>query len=256
MLLMLIGIKKRIGFNYRNRGRFLTSKVDIKNFDDKHVIDHYMDVLKLLNVDFKELSIRPKICVSQDDLKWADKVLADKGLGGTDTIVGLVCGCGASWGPDAIRRRWDKKRFAELADRMIDRYKAKVILLGDKKECEISRDVAKAMKNSVVDLCGETSVGQMAALISRCNVVITNDGGPLHIAVGLGVKTVSIFGPVNEAVYGPYPKDEKHIVITNNGVTCRPCYKKFRYNKCNNRVCLDSISVDEVYAAVEKAIER
>jgi len=96
----------------------------------------------------------------------------------------------------------------------------------------------------------------MAALISRCNVVITNDGGPLHIAVGLGVKTVSIFGPVNEAVYGPYPKDEKHIVITNNGVTCRPCYKKFRYNKCNNRVCLDSISVDEVYAAVEKAIER
>jgi len=254
MLLMLIGIKKRIGFNYRSRGRFLTSKVDLANFNDKHVVEYYLDMLKPLGIE-PDKGIVTKVYVSGSDSEWADKELGLRGITGKDTVVGIVCGGGASWGVDARYKRWDKNKFAALADKLIDTYGVKVIFLGDDKESVLVNDVRKMMKGSAVDLSGGTTVGQMAAIMNKCKAVITNDGGPLHVAVGLGVNTVSIFGPVDEKTYGPYPKSDKHIVISRSDIACRPCYKSFRYNKCEDRICLDSITVAEVYRAAENVLK-
>ena len=254
MLCMFIGIKKRIGFNYRNRGKFLTSKVDLTSFDDKHVMEYYLDMLKLLGIKAGGV-ITPKVYISGPDSEWADKTLAGYGLTAKDVVVGIICGGGASWGVDARYKRWDKNKFAALADKLIGTHGVKVVFLGDKLESVLTDDARRSMKNQSVDLSGRTTVGQMAAIIKKCRALITNDGGPLHVAAGLGVNTVSIFGPVDEKTYGPYPKSDKHIVISKDEVKCRPCYKKFKYNKCENRVCLDSITVAEVYAAAEKALK-
>jgi len=254
MLLMFIGIKNRVGFNYRNRGRFLTSKVELTSFDEKHVIEYYLDILKPLCVE-PVGGVGPKISVSGCDSEWADKTLRENGISEKETIVAIVCGGGTSWGIDAALKRWDKIKFAALADKLIDGCGVKVVFLGDKSESALVEDARKTMNNPSVNLSGRTTVGQMAAVIKRCKAVIANDGGPLHVAVGLGVNTVSIFGPVNEKTHGPYPKSDKHVVISKNDVECRPCYKKFRYNKCENRICLDSITVAEVFAAAEKALK-
>lgn len=251
---MLIGIRRRIGFNYRSRGRFLTSKVYLADFDDKHVVEYYLDMLKPLNIK-ADKDIPPKVYVSGGDLEWADRELGAHGITGKDAVVGIVCGGGASWGVDARYKRWDKSKFAALADRLIGTCGVKVVFLGDKKESVLVGDARRAMKGPSVDLSGRTTVGQMAAVMKKCKALITNDGGPLHIAAGLGTNTVSIFGPVDEKTYGPYPKSDKHIVISRSGLTCRPCYKKFKYNKCGNRTCLDSITVEEVYAAAEKVLK-
>lgn len=256
MLLMLIGIKKRIGFNYRDRGRFLTNKVDITSFDDKHVIEHYLDMLKHLNVKANAYAV-PKIYVSDIDSAWAEGVLKERGIADKDVVVGIICGCGASWGVDADRRRWDKKKFAVLADKLIDTYGIKVVFMGSRKESSLARDARSLMKNPSVDLSGMTTVGQMAALISRCRSVVTNDGGPLHVAVALGVNTVSIFGPVDERIYGPYPENAaKHRVVSRKDLGCRPCYKKFKYEKCEKRLCLDLITVDDVLKAAEAVLKK
>jgi ADP-heptose:LPS heptosyltransferase len=72
------------------------------------------------------------------------------------------------------------------------------------------------------------------------------------MAVALGVKTVSIFGPVDEKVYGPYPASQNHIVIKKE-LSCRPCYQYFRTPVCDrNRECIKSISVEEVLDAVRR----
>jgi len=139
---------------------------------------------------------------------------------------------------------------------MSDRHNAKIIFLGNSKEKSICYDIERLVKNKVINVCGETSIKKLTGIISNCNLIITNDGGPLHIAVGLGVKTVSIFGPVNEIVYGPYPEDKEHIVISRKDLKCRPCYKKFKYTKCENRQCLDLITVSEVTEAAEKLIKK
>lgn len=256
LLLKFIGVGNRLGFNYRDRGRFLTHKLSIEGFSDKHVVEYYLDIVKLLGVDIAKLSHVPKVHIEEGDTVWADEFLEDNGVSGKDTLVGVIPGCGASWGMDARYRRWDKENFAKVADEMIERYGVKVLLLGSGKETDICNDVRKAMKHESISSCGKTNLRNFLGLLKRCELILTNDGGPLHMAVGLGVKTVSIFGPVDEKIYGPYPPGTNHIVVSNSDMPCRPCYRKFKYTPCEDKLCLKLIGTDDVLRAVEKHIRK
>jgi ADP-heptose:LPS heptosyltransferase len=76
------------------------------------------------------------------------------------------------------------------------------------------------------------------------------------MAVGLGLNTVSIFGPVDEKIYGPYPMTKDHAVISKSDVPCRPCYKKFKYKICENRTCLTSINAEDVLSAAHRFLSK
>lgn len=256
LLLRLIGIKNRFGFNYRKRGKFLTAKITIDGFSDKHVIEYYCDILKFLDIDATDFKISPKVYVTAQDVEWADDFLKANGASKDDLLIGVIPGCGASWGMDARHRRWDRSGFAKVCDGLIERYGAKVVLLGDKHEVEISEDIKNRMKNRVIMACGKTNLRNFLGIINRCKLIITNDGGPLHMAVGLGLNTISIFGPVDEKIYGPYPMNNGHIVISKADVRCRPCYKKFKYKICENRTCLTSIKADEVLKAADRLLSK
>ncbi|MDD5669897.1 MAG: glycosyltransferase family 9 protein, partial [Candidatus Omnitrophica bacterium] len=161
---------------------------------------------------------------------------------------------GASWGKDAEYKHWPAENFASLADRLSEKLGAKIVLVGAGDEIEIAGQVERDVKMPLVNLAGKTSLEELCAVIKNCAVLVTNDGGPLHIAVAQGVKTVSIFGPVDEKVYGPFPASDLYIALKNE-IPCRPCYKNFRFSGCdNNRACLTGISVDEVFEAVTKVM--
>ena len=121
-----------------------------------------------------------------------------------------------------------------------------------------ANDQTKALLGTVpifLDLTGKLNLKELAAVINESKLLICNDGGPLHMAAALGVKTVSVFGPVDEAVYGPYPPDAKHVVVKKD-LPCRPCYKDFRFTGCvNNRRCLEGITVDEVYGQIKGLLQ-
>ena len=256
MFAVLIGIKKRAGFNYRKRGIFLTDAVEVDAFQGRHVIEYYLDALRSFNISREKYIRTPKIYVSEETLKSVEDKLQNNGINEKDLLIGMIPGCGASWGNDAKYRRWDKDKFALLVDKLIEKYNAKVILLGNIKEKVICDSIVDVAKGKVINLCGATNIKELMGIIAKCRIIITNDGGPLHIAVGLGVKSVSIFGPVGEVVYGPYPDNKQHIVISRKNLECRPCYKKFRYVKCNNRLCLDLIKVEEVLEASGSLINK
>ena len=91
----------------------------------------------------------------------------------------------------------------------------------------------------------------MISIINNIQILIANDGGPLHIAVALNKKTVSIFGPVEPKVYGPYPPDQSRHIVLRRVLECTPCYSKFRLSPCfKNKWCLENIDVEEAYSAV------
>ncbi|MDP2912813.1 MAG: glycosyltransferase family 9 protein [Candidatus Omnitrophota bacterium] len=256
MFLKLLGVRRRLGFNYRNRGKFLTDRIDMEGFDDKHVIEYYLDVLKLLDIDTDKYEIEPRIYASPIGLKFADRVLKENGMRESDQLIGMLPGCGESWGEDAGYRRWPGRNFAVLADMLVENYGARIILLGNQKETGLCGAVAAAMKNHILNYCGKTTIDQFLGILKRCSVVITNDGGPLHMAVGLGVKTISIFGPVDENVYGPYGNKHNHIALSKKGLPCRPCYRRFKYAKCEKRVCLDLVTAEEVFRAAQGLLSR
>jgi lipopolysaccharide heptosyltransferase II len=250
LLTKLAGVKKRVGFNYKKRGRFLTDKIDIEGYHAKHIIEYYLDLLKVINIDTKSRSL--ELRVEASDREKIKKLLSYSGVKENDLIVGVAPGAGASWGKDATLKHWPAIRFAQVADIISDEFGAKILILGSKEERPIADIIYSAMRNKPIDLVGRTSLNELGAIISYLRILIANDGGPLHMAVALGVKTVSIFGPVDEKVYGPYPASQNHIVIKKE-LSCRPCYQYFRTPVCDrNRECIKSISVEEVLDAVRR----
>jgi lipopolysaccharide heptosyltransferase II len=244
------GIRLRYGMDYKKRGRFLTRKISIDGYRFKHVIEYYLDLLKF--VDLKPKTNRPELFIAKARKDRCRNILARYGVKAGELVVGVTPGAGASWGKDAIYKHWAALKFAQLADKIINKLAAKVVILGDRLERPIADVIVNTMEHKAIDLTGKTSLEELAAMISNLNILVTNDGGPLHIGVATEVKTVSIFGPVDEKIYGPYPVSDRHIVIKKD-LACRPCYQSFRFSGCNNdRKCIEDITVAEVYEAVEK----
>ena len=99
-------------------------------------------------------------------------------------------------------------------------------------------------------------MGQFTSLLGRLGLVLCNDGGPLHLAVTQGVKTVSVFGPVDPQVYGPYPPSpSRHVAVYRRDLPCRPCYHRFRLPPCPyERACLATVEPAEVLEACRELL--
>jgi len=251
--LMLAGIRRRIGLDYKKRGTFLTDKTAFTGFEQRHVIEHYLDLLEHAGVEpsVRELGLVP----DENALERADRFLGEKGVGEGD-LVAVMPGGGASWGPMAPRKRWSAGGFARVADILTEKG-YKVLILGDRSETGLCEDTVRMMKEKCALVENGLEIEEYIAVLARCGLAVCNDGGPLHVAVALGLRTVSIFGPVDEKVYGPYPPSEKHVVMTAKELGCRPCYGRFRLPECSNDLrCLGNIEPGKVANACLKLLGR
>ncbi|MFH1407042.1 MAG: glycosyltransferase family 9 protein, partial [Candidatus Omnitrophota bacterium] len=251
--LFCTGIPKRIGYDYRGRGRFLTHKIRLIGYSGKHMVEYYKDLLSYFGL--KPADEIPKISLPAKDIDWSLEFLRQNGISEKDVLIAIAPGGGASWGKDAIYKHWMADGFANVADALAEAHNAKIILLGDSSDCGICESVLNIMKHKPVLACGKTGLLKFAALLKRCKVLVCNDGGPLHVAAAVGTKTASVFGPVDERVYGPYPKDANHVVIKNT-INCRPCYKNFRFRQCKTIECLRSVEPRQVIEAVNRLMGK
>ena len=257
LILKLLGIPRRVGFNYRHRGRFLTASLPIDGYHDEHVIGYYRRLLKFIGVQLQDdrLELRPH----REDQRWAQGWLQQQGVSGSRLLVGVVPAGGVSWGIDAPFRRWSCEGFAHVADHLVERYGASILIFGERTDQPICHQVMKAMRHRAIDLSGQTSLGQFVGLLGYLHLIICNDGGPLHLAVSQGVQTVSIFGPVDPRVYGPYAptQPERHRVVAQEELSCRPCYHGFKLPPCPyERACLTTIQVADVIGACQMVLGR
>ena len=249
----LMGIKKRVGFNYKNRAKFLNKKIPLYGFNDKHVIEYYLDLLKFLGVKPEDRSM--KIFISDTERKKAEDLLKISDISKQDNTIAVMPGGGASWGKDSHRRHYPADRFAAACDKLIKEQGVKIIILGDLKEKKLVDKVVNNMNEKPSLVTTALPLREFMAVLSQCKLLFCNDGGPLHIAVGLGIPCVSILGPVDEKVYGPYPPDKKHRVMVAD-VKCRPCYKNFKLPECKNRRCLQDLQPEEVFDACKEQLKR
>ncbi|MDP8217076.1 MAG: glycosyltransferase family 9 protein [Candidatus Kaelpia imicola] len=248
-MLWFLGIRLRVGYNYKNRGIFLNRSLPLKGFSGKHLVQYHLRLLSLLGLDSKypekKLSIptgyieRAKSRINS--IKKRDNLL-----------IAVIPGGGTSWGKDAYKKRWADEKYSRLSCLIAGEFKAVLLVMGDKDD-SLKFTIPKNCKN-IYNYMGQTEIVEFAALISQSDLVITNDGGPLHIAAALGIPTISIFGPVPEEIYGPYPLSVKHRVITAD-LSCRPCYYKFKVPECNDYKCLSNISVDYLFDEFKKHVK-
>lgn len=248
-ILKMLGVPRRIGFDYRKRGRFLTARLPIDGYHNDHVVEYYRRLLRFMGVWLHNAAMELPLTESAN--QQAKRWLKDRGLEANRPLVGMVPAGGVSWGVNAAYRRWTTEGFARVADALVDSHQARIVLFGEKADQTICQKVADQMHRDVLNVSGQTDLEEFVALLGKLDLVICNDGGPLHLAVSQHVKTVSIFGPVDPKVYGPYTREpERHRVIRRYDLMCQPCYHRFRLPPCPyERACLSTIEPDQVLEA-------
>lgn len=253
LILSLLGVPRRIGFDFRRRGRFLTHRFPIEGYHDHHVVEYYVQLMDWLGIHL--LDRRLDLATNTEDRQGAQQCLRRIGVDGYSLLIGLVPAGGISWGLQANFRRWSQDGFIEVGRTLWRRHQATLLVFGESGDREVCAEIAHAIGPAAVDLSGQTTLRQFISLIAYCHLVISNDGGPVHIAASQGVPTVSIFGPVNPDVYGPYPRTPQHRVIYKHGLPCRPCYHQFKLPPCPyERACLTHIEPWEVLEACEQVL--
>jgi ADP-heptose:LPS heptosyltransferase len=128
----LAGVRKRIGFDYKERGRFLTERIGLKGYSARHVMEYYADLLKFIGIEPDDKA--PALTVSRENDIKAKEKLSMSGVTPSTLLVGVAMGGGASWGRDAIYKQWPAERFGQLAGRLIKDSNAYIILLGSPDE--------------------------------------------------------------------------------------------------------------------------
>ena len=254
-LLALVGVPRRIGFDFHHRGRFLTHRFAMDGYQDRHVVEYYRWLLAMVGVRMVEshLELKP----SEYDRADARQRLARFRRDPDQRIIGLVPAGGISWGLHANFRRWSKEGFIRIGQVLRERYQVTILLFGEMRDQAVCAEIAAAIGPAAVDLSGQTTLSAFVGLISECHLVIANDGGPVHIAVSQDVPTVSIFGPVDPQVYGPYPRTDKHRIVRKFDLPCRPCYQQFKLPPCPyERACLTSIEPSDVLQACQEVLRN
>jgi ADP-heptose:LPS heptosyltransferase len=247
----LLGIPRRIGFDFKKRGRWLTHKTLLQGYEKQHVVDWQLGLLRHLGFEPVSVSARLPFFVSEKSKKETQDFLTPYGAREHPTFFAAAPGGGKSWGNNAAYKQWPVNRFAKVINDCPRSDGVILLIFGDEEERPILEQLKKEVLVPAVIVAGQ-NLEIVSALLERSRFLLCNDGGLLHLANALGVKSLSIYGPVDEKVYGPYGMDILHEVVV-EPVPCRPCYQKFHFPPCEHeRRCLQELSTSKVLAAVKK----
>jgi len=145
-------------------------------------------------------------------------------------------------GSDRSLKRWDSGRYSRVADRLVESEGARIILLGGPSETQVAGAVERGMRHPAVNLSGRLSLDDLACVISRLDLLVTNDSGPMHIGAAAGTPLVALFGPALPGQFGPCAPPGSSRLIWHQ-IDCRPC----RQDGCRQPHCMDMITAEEVY---------
>jgi lipopolysaccharide heptosyltransferase I len=148
-------------------------------------------------------------------------------------------------------KQWRREAFAEVARHFLQKGFA-VTLIGSERERAVCNEIA-ALASGVVNLGGETTLSELAALIRRATICVTNDSGPMHLAVALGRPVVSIFGPTDPLWIGPYRRDG---AVLQTKLPCVPCYLR-QLDRCpHGHACMRDVAASAVIERMETMLKQ
>lgn len=245
-------IPMRIGSNYRGRSTFLTCSVP--HTYNQHEVERYLSILQLLNLEeelFTVGSFNPNNTELQLEFWHSDNerevvanTLLTYGISSSDRLIAV--NIGTTW----QTKQWDIRNFSELIHQITDlNQNIRIIVTGSESEESISHELP--LSDRIVNLVGKTDILQLGALLEKCELCISCDSGPMHIAAAVATPTIALFGPTDPLRHSPY--GENHTIIEKT-IYCRPCYKRTCHRKDDPNVCMNEITVEEVVNEITRQL--
>ena len=242
--MFLARIPIRIGYQSEGRSLFLTHGVRrTKEVLHGHRVHYYQRLIEPLGKI--ESPPSPKIFLREEDRRWVDRALKDLGIPEGKPLIAM--NPSATYG---LAKCWYPDRFGKLGKRLVEKWQAKVLLFGKEEERPIVLEILHHLGTKGIDLTGKTGLLQLAGLLERCTLLVTNDTGTMHVATAVGTPVVALFGPTPPLMTGPWGKE--HVVVKKD-VPCSPCWKRI----CpTDHQCMELITVDEVEEIVDRKLEE
>ncbi len=246
LICFLAGIPERVGYARGKLDFCLTKALEYtKKFGEKHEIEYTLDILRETGIEVNK-NFEIFVPIEKEAQEKIDRVLELNGVLSEDTLIGVHPGA------SCVSKRWPIENFARLADRLIEVLRAKIVVICGPKQVEFGEGMIALMHNKSISMCGKTTISELAALIKRCSIFISNDSGPVHIACGVGTQVISIFGRNEKGLsptrWRPIGKDD---VFLHKDVGCTEC---LAHNCKKDFLCLKAISVDEVFEQAKKIL--
>ncbi len=247
VLVSLIRAKEVRGFTISSEGhrvikhpwvRYFFNVIPNRNYNPFHIVDMYLKI-----GDVSPVTRGLVYDIFPDDEERADQILAREGIH-NEVLVGLHLGASKD------EKAWPVSSYAGLADMICKQLGVKIILFGTSSEALLASEFEKYAETRPVNLVGKTGVGDLASLLKKCSLFISNDTGPLHVATSAGTTVIDIsLANVHFMETGPF--GEGHYVLQSD-LPCSPCGFDVQ---CNDRVCNSLITPDKVFEVVKAALD-
>lgn len=230
------------GRDTAGRGYFLDIKVPETDIGEKYEMEYDIDTVGALGVKVLDKNI--DLSFEGAVIKQVEKKLASENICPSDVLIGVHPGGMPS-------RRWKINNFAQVIKSIDNQVKCRFVVTGGADECQLALDLSRISGVEIVNMAGLLTLEELGALIKRCNVYISNDTGPMHIAAVLKTPLVAILGPGDLTRFDPRNISENAAVMYKK-IDCSPCNKK----ECDSMKCLSSIYPEEVIGAVLRFIRE
>lgn len=189
----LAGIPLRIGFKTNTAGKRLL-KHSVPNNILQHETQRYLDVVRTIGIDVED--DEPEVFIDEAGKVWVDEYIRNNNLNDNKPIIGINPGAATSY------RRWPADKFAILGNMLHDAYDCRILITTGPQEGELAQQVSSLLKNSPLILDNVTPM-QLAAILQRCDLYISNDTGPMHLSTAVKTPTIALFGGSNPTQWGP-----------------------------------------------------
>ncbi|MBK7986623.1 MAG: glycosyltransferase family 9 protein [Ignavibacteria bacterium] len=258
MISRIIGANKRLGHDYLHTNirslNFLNNYRILEN-NDLHNVEENIRLINLVTDTSSYNDNSLQLYVDQESKNFAQEWLDKENISKNSLLIGFHAG--SALFKNQIHKRWDKDKYAELAEILHQNYNATVLLFGGPEEQDVNEYIAARSKAKIVKT---PSLLSGLALISRCNLFVSNDSGLMHCAAALHIPTVAIFGYTSHVHTKPW--SDNSIVVRRNDLPCSPCFyfspkpaqcRQFSGNE--QFKCIKEISVTTVLNACKQLLD-
>jgi len=226
--------------------------IKVRMLEYEHEIDRDLHLVEALGVTVTDRE--PVFHTTDEARAFVEDFLAQNRICADDLVVGIQVGTSRhqSW------KQWDFTRLAQVCDHLHEQYQAKVIALGSPKHQEELDTFLRLVKHKPIIALGRANLKQAAAIVEQCDFTICNDSGLMHVSAAVGTPVIAIYGPTDYHRTSPHRYGKQHILLRKE-LSCSPCFRMGSDNtviNCKARVCLDSITVQDVMEEAERIIAR
>lgn len=234
-ILDIISPRIKVGRDTESMGVFFDIKIPETLKGQKYEMEYDIDTVKALGV--KEVDRSIDIKITPENIELIKKILESQGIRDETILIGIHPGGMPS-------RRWGLENFCTVIEYLSKRISCKFVITGGKDEKNLGQRFMKMKDVRIINLIGRLNIKELFGLIKRCNLFISNDTGPIHIAAILKTPLVAIFGPGDIIRYEPRNISDKAMVLYKKA-DCAPCEKL----TCKDLRCLNAITPQEVIEA-------